>query len=62
MIFRLGVAEPLPRCLGLNPQAERAKGAKSTLKLSALQGALLFQLDGACPELVLSGVEGQSVL
>ena len=45
MVSRLGVVEPLPGCLGLNPQAERAKGAKSTLKLSALQGALLFQPD-----------------
>jgi len=46
MVSHLGVAEPPPGCLGLNPQAERAKDAKNALKLSALQGALLFQPDG----------------
>jgi len=33
MVSRLDVAEPLPGGLGLNPQAERAKGAKSALKV-----------------------------
>jgi len=46
MVSRLGVAELLLGCLGLNPQPKRAKGAKRALKLSALQGALLFQPDG----------------
>jgi len=45
MVSCVSVVEPLPGCLGLNPQAERAKDARSAPKPSALKGALLSQPD-----------------
>lgn len=48
MISRLGVAEPLPGCLGLS------------LKVRTLQGALLFQPGSTWPELVLSLSKGKA--
>ena len=48
----------LNRCLVAKPPAGKAKHPKSALKPRAFQGVLLFQSDGACPEVVLLTVEG----